>query len=153
MVTDAPGAQDILGKAKVARIATLSRNGRPAVNPLWFVQVEGRIWLGTADWTLAARNVRADPRVCLPFEVESAPRDRRVLRVCGRASLRTESSVQRAFIRRVARKYFLTTGGLRNTLAHWRQLPLMRRYYAQSAAKGKACVIEVVPKTAVILTL
>jgi Pyridoxamine 5'-phosphate oxidase len=48
-------------RSMVARIATLSRNGRPSINPLYFVYLNGHIWLGTVDWTLAARNVNADP--------------------------------------------------------------------------------------------
>ena len=58
----------------VARIATLSLSGRPSVNPLYFVRRSGHIWLGTVDWTLAARNVMADPRVSVLFEVERNPR-------------------------------------------------------------------------------
>ena len=40
----------IIRRCMVARIATLSRNGRPSIKPLYFVYVNNRIWLGTPDW-------------------------------------------------------------------------------------------------------
>src|SRR5690606_21750921 len=146
-----PVVLDILGRARVARIATQSRNGRPSINPLWFARVDGEIWLGTPEWTLAARNARADPRVSLLFNVEGDPSDRRVLRITGRATVRTDQRAQRTYNRRALRRYALTPGGIRNTLRHRRLLGLMRRYHAQSADRGQAAVIAVVPERADLL--
>jgi general stress protein 26 len=146
MNVDDPAVFAILRRCRVARIATLSRSGRPSVNPLYFVYLNGRIWLGTSDWTLAARNVQADPRVSVLFEVERDPGPRRVLRISGRASVRTDRKGQRSYNRRVARKYVLTPGGILHYLAHLRLLRLMHFYHAQSAEKGQACIIEVTPE-------
>ncbi len=151
MNIDDPVTLDLLQRAMVARIATLSRNGRPSVNPLYFIPYQGKIWLGTADWTLAARNVKADPRVSVLFAVEKDPDDHRILRISGRASVRTDPEAMRAYNLRVAWKYLLSPGGIRDTLAHLRQLGLQRRYRAQSAQKGRACVIEVIPEVVEIL--
>ena len=63
---------DILARAMVARIATISRNGRPHVNPLYFVVEHDHVHLGTATYTLAAHNARANPAVQVLFEIESA---------------------------------------------------------------------------------
>ena len=151
MKADDPAARELLRRAMVARIATLSRNGRPSVNPLYFIQRDDKIWLGTSDWTLAARNVRADPRVSLLFEVERDPGDRRLLRIRGRASVRTDAQVLRPYNLRVAFKYVLTPGGMRNWLSNVRQLRLQGLYRAQSAQKGRACVIEVTPEQVELL--
>jgi hypothetical protein len=151
MKTDDPAVLDVVQRSMVARIATLSRNGRPSINPLYFVYQNGHIWLGTSDWTLAARNVKADPRVSVLFEVGQVPGDHRVLRMRGRASVRTDQKAQRSYNLRVARKYILTFGGIRNFLAHIRQFPSMRKYHAQSAEKGQACIIEVIPEQAEFL--
>lgn len=153
MNTDDPAVRDLLGRAMVARIATLSRSGRPSVNPLYFIHHQGKIWLGTADWTLAARNVKADPRVTLLFEVEQDPSDRRILKISGRASVRTDPAAMRPYNLRVARKYLLSLGGIGNTLAHLGKFWLQRRYRAQSAQKGRACVIEVIPEQVELLSL
>jgi hypothetical protein len=135
----------ILQRCMVARIATLSCTGRPSINPLYFVYLNSRIWLGTSEWTLAARNVKADPRVSILFEVERDRSARLILRISGRASVRTDLKAQRSYNLRVARKYVLTPGGIRHYLAHVRQLKLQRIYHAQAAEKGQACVIEVTP--------
>ncbi len=151
MKADDPAVLDVLRRSMVARIATLSRNGRPSINPLYFVYLNGRIWLGTSEGTLAARNVKADPRVSVLFEVEQDRSSHRVLRIRGRASVRTDQQAQRSYSLQAARKYLLTPGGIRNALAHIRQLPLVRHYHAQSAQKGQSCVIEVTPLEAEFL--
>jgi len=135
----------------VARIATLSSNGRPSINPLYFIYLNGHIWLGTADWTLAARNVKADHRVSVLFEVEQDHADHRVLRISGRAGVNTDQKVQRLNERLSARKYILTSGGLRNYLTNFRLLLPMHYYHAQSAEKGLPCVIDVIPEQAEFL--
>jgi general stress protein 26 len=146
-----PAVREILRRSMVARIATLSRNGRPSITPIYFVFVNGRIWLGTSSWTLAARDAKADPRVSVLFNVERNPEDRRILRITGRATVRTDLQMQRSYNLRVAFKCSLTPSGIRNNLAHLKLLPLMHRYHAQSAEKGQACVIDVTPEQAEFL--
>jgi hypothetical protein len=151
MKADDRVALAVIRRCMVARIATLSRNGRPSVNPLYFVYVSSRIWLGTPDWTLAARNVKANPRVSVLFEVEQDPHDQRVLRISGWASIREEREVRRSYNLRVARKYILTPGGIHNALTHLQQLSPRRYYIAQNAQKGRPCVIEVIPEQVELL--
>lgn len=151
MNPDDSAVLDILRCAMVARIATVSRKGRPHVNPLYFVYRNGKIYLGTSDRTLAALNVKADPRVTILFNVESEPSDRRVLRIHGRATVRTDSRLCRWYLRRDVWKYFMSWRGLGNTLMHARLLPFVRRYLS-SGAKGKTCVLEVQPEEAEVLT-
>ena len=135
-------------QSMVARIATLSRSGRPSFTPLYFVYVTDHIWLGTADWTLAAREAKADPRVSILFQIERKPNDRRVLRVRGNATVRTDARIMRHSNVRMALKYILTPGGICNHLSNRRLLEADRRYHAQSAAKGLACIIDVTPEEA-----
>jgi Pyridoxamine 5'-phosphate oxidase len=146
MKADDRAALTIMRRSMVARIATLSRNGRPSVNPLYFIYVNNCIWLGTPDWTLAVRNVNADSRVSVLFEVEQDPHDQRVLRISGHASIQKEREVLRSYNFRVARKYILTPGGIYNALTHLQQLSMRRYYVAQNAQKGSPCVIEVIPE-------
>jgi general stress protein 26 len=64
-----PAVSDVLRRAMLARIASLSRNGRPSVTPIYFVWQNGHVWLGTAEWTLAVRDVKADQRVSILFNI------------------------------------------------------------------------------------
>jgi hypothetical protein len=135
----------------VARIATLSRNRRPHINPLYFVYVSGRIYLGTSDRTLAALNVRKNPRVTILFNVEKETTQRGVLQIRGRATVRTEPRMCRWYVLRDACKYFMSWAGLHNTLLHVGLLPLVRRYFS-SGEKGKPCLLEVIPEKAALRT-
>jgi Pyridoxamine 5'-phosphate oxidase len=146
MRLDDPAALDFMRRSLVARIATVSRNGRPSITPLYFVCMNGHIWLGTASWTLAAREAQANARVSVLLERDGHPNDRRILRVTGRASVQTNAKTLRSSNFRTLPKYILTPGGIRNYLAHPRQLRPSCRYHAQSAEKGPACVINVTPE-------
>jgi len=151
MKVDNPEVLDVLRRSMVARIATLSRNGRPSINPLYFVAPHDHLWLGTSDWTLAARNVKADARVSVLFNVEQDPAHQRVLRIVGRAQVRTDPEIMRSYNLQVARKYILTPAGIVNALAHLWQISLKLTYNAQGAEKGQACVIEIIPEQAELL--
>lgn len=132
-------------KGMVSRIATLSASGRPSITPLYFTVVDGHLWLGTADWTLAARDAAADPRVVILLQHEKTPSDRRVLRVTGRAVLHTDRDAIWIYNLRVWLKYSVSPGGLLNNLVNLRLARLMRQYHQQSADKGSACVIDITP--------
>jgi general stress protein 26 len=151
MKVDDPAVLDVIQRCMVARIATLSSGGRPSINPLYFVYLNGHIWLGTAAWTLAARNVKADPRVSVLFQVEGDRADPRALRVDGRAGVNTDRAVQDIYKRHVTRKYVLTPGGIRHYLMNLRLLLPMHDYHAQSSEKGLPCVIDVIPEQAEFL--
>lgn len=152
MSLDDPAVAELLRRSKVARIATSSRTGRPSVNPLYVVVVDGELWLGTPDWTLAARNVAADARVSVLLQPDHG-RDRRVLQILGRATVNTDPRVVRSYARRVARRYVLNPAGIANLLRNLRLLPLRKRYYAQSRERGSAAVIVVHPETTRVVDL
>lgn len=101
----------------------------------------------TADDAL----IKADHRVSVLFEVEQGPSDQRVLRIRGRANVRTDKQAQRSYNLQTARKYLLTSGGIRNALIPIRRLLPMYNYHVQAAEKGQPCVIEVTPEQAEFL--
>lgn len=152
MNPDDPAAVDILRHAMVARIATMSRTGRPHVNPLYFVWGKGKIYLGTSDHTLAALNARANPRVTILFNIESEPHDRRVLRIRGRATVRTDSGLCRWYLRHDVWKYFVNWRGFKNAITHARLLFVVRSYLS-SGSHDRMCVLEVLPDAAELLTV
>ena len=146
MKTDDPEVLDVMRRALVARIGTLSRTGRPSITPLYFVYVKEHLWLGTADWTLAAREVKANPHVSVLLEIERNPNDRRILRITGSASVETDAKTLRASDLRTAFKYILTYGAIRNRLAYLKLRQPLHLYHAQSAEKGLRCIIDVTPE-------
>ncbi len=136
-----PSVLDILERSMVARLASMSRRGRPHVNPLYFIVTDGHIHLGTATATLAAHNVGANPQVQVIFEDERNPTDRRMLRIDGEAVVRTDPALMESYRRGVARKYVIHPPGLWNMLVHTHRWLPMRRY----TSAAEACVIDVTP--------
>lgn len=146
MSPDDPIVLGIQDHSYVARVATRSRNGLPALTPLWFVIEGGHFFMGTAQTALAARNVIASPEVAILLDGEAAGRSEYVLRVRGRARVHEGLPTWRV-LTRMALKYYLAPAAARVELAHASQWRLRQRYYAQ----GRAAVIEVVPESAELL--
>jgi general stress protein 26 len=143
-----PVVQHLLGRAMVARLATMSRSGRPHANPIYFVVDGSRLWLGTTTGTLAARNVEANPSVQLLFEDEQNPEDDRIVRITGTAAIRTEPDLLKEYKRRDARKYFRSWRSLRMSLRNLYRLLLTSTYLSTANTANTAsghCVIEVEP--------
>ncbi len=152
MDANEPEVREILSRSKVVCIATLSKQSRPSIHPIYFILNDGKIWIGTPEWTVAVRNVKANPEVVLLLNVEQNIEDRRVLHIRGDAVVRTEPNIIRRYSLGVVRKYILTPRGLFSWLTHPRQAWLRRYYTAQSRQKGKTCIIEVTPKQVEIMT-
>lgn len=136
--------QDLVERAMVARLATVSRSGRPHVNPIYFVVHDSKLWLGTTTGTLAARNVEANPIVQVLLEVEQEPAGR-LVRITGRASIRTEPDLLAEYKRRDANKYFRSSRGLLMSLRHPHRLFLTSKYLTTTDPTSRHCVIEVEP--------
>jgi len=144
---DDPIVRAFLERSLVARIATRSAKGWPALAPLWFVVEGGRLYTTTGAATLAARNAAADPAVAVLLDAESDGASAHVLRLHGRARIHAELPSWRVLFA-FARKYYLSPGGLRCELAHAAQWNLRRRYYAQS----EGATIEIAPERAELLS-
>lgn len=143
--------QHLLKRAMVARMATVSRSGRPHVNPNYFVVDDSRLWLGTTTGTLAARNVAVNPAVQLLFEIEEDPADSRLMRITGTAAIRTEPDLLKEYKRRDVRKYFRSLRGLLMSLRHMHRVFLTSKYLSTSDPANHHCVIEVEPTKIEIL--
>lgn len=122
-----------LANSLVVRLATVSPRGAPSLTPIWFVPVDGRLVLATGAATLAARNAAADPRVTVLLDGEAAGRSELVLRLRGTAEVHRGAPPLRV-LARVARKYYLSRGGLRTELRNAGLWRLRMRYYGQSEA-------------------
>lgn len=132
MHSDDPDVRAVLRCGGVARVATLSPTGIPALTPLWFIWHAGQLHLTTAADSLVARNLRADPAVVLLVttgEASGAP----VLRLHGQAVVRPGLPPARILLA-IARRHYLAPAALPSELAHRRLWSLRRRYYAQAQA-------------------
>ena len=83
---------------------------------------------------------------------ERSPADHRILRVSGKARIRTDRKAIHAYRLHILFKVLLLPGNIINWISHPRQLWLRRYYTAQSAQKGQTSVIEVIPETIEVTT-
>jgi general stress protein 26 len=151
MLASDPAALAIVRHAMVVRLATLSRNGRPSITPIYFTVQQGHIWIGTVEWTLAVRAARADPRVSLLFNWERNPGMHQAVGMIGTAVIRTDTPSLHRYNVSVAMKYILTPGGLWSYLTHVHKLRLLHWYHVQDDEKGAACIIDVTPEQIAML--
>jgi hypothetical protein len=143
---DDPIVRTFLSHSMVARIATLSAKGIPALTPLWFVVAGGRMITTTGATTLAARNAAANPEVAVLLDAEALGRSAHVLRLLGRATVNAGLPPW-PVIARVVAKYELAPASLRLSLAHRHRWPLRRRLYGST----QSAWIEIVPEQAELL--
>ena len=55
----------LLDKPNFAHLATLMPDGAPHSDPVWVLREGNRIYIGTGETTLKAKNTRRDPRIAL----------------------------------------------------------------------------------------
>ena len=144
MTPDDPVVRVFVERSRVARIATRSAKGWPALAPLWFVEVGGRLWTTTGAATLAARNAAAEPRVAVLLDADAGGHSAHVVRLHGRAAVHRGLPSLRV-LAALARKYYVS--GFGSEIAHAAQWDLRRRYYAQS----EAVAIEITPERGELL--
>jgi hypothetical protein len=129
---------NVLRRAMVVELGTLSPKGRPFVTPLWFVVQGGALYVTTGPGSRAGRNLAAHPEVMLLFDDGRAP----VVRMRGTGTCNRGLPSWRVLLR-VAIKYYVAPGGLLLELRNFRRWRLRRRYYGQ--AKGGLGYLRIVP--------
>jgi PPOX class probable F420-dependent enzyme len=63
----------LLEGTRTGKLATIRRDGRPHVVPIWFLLDGDEVLLTTGADTVKGRNILRDPRVCLCVDDEDPP--------------------------------------------------------------------------------
>lgn len=138
-----------LARSMIARIATVSARGTPQIMPLYFVVLDGKLYMNNATTSPTVRNIQARPHVVLLFEGDRAQIRDHCLRITGTAAFREDPTIMRGVSLRAVWKYNLTLPALLSTLRNARKLPTMRRYRRERASG----MIEVTPESAEFLRM
>lgn len=144
-----PSVRRFLRRSMLLRIATLSPAGNPDLIPLWFVYWRGRIYMTTRSENPTVRDLIRNPGVVLLFDAERGVRRNRVLRIRGRAAFRTDMRICAPIYALSGIRYYLSPGGIANTIKNRRKFGVRTRYYGERAGEGG--VIEVIPESAEFL--
>lgn len=98
-------------RTKYLNLETYRRDGRPVWTPVWFVESEGRLYVGTPDTSGKVKRIRRNPRVRVaPCTMRGTPTGDWIE---ARARLVESEEAERAD-RLLARRY-----GLSRRLIHW----------------------------------
>ncbi|HEU5434153.1 MAG TPA: PPOX class F420-dependent oxidoreductase [Thermomicrobiales bacterium] len=65
--------RDILASTALGHLATIGANGRPQVNPVWFIADDERVYLSVKADTVKYRNLRAHPHVAMSVSDPNDP--------------------------------------------------------------------------------
>ncbi len=149
MIQLEPEVRRFLGRSMNARIATLSKGGRPQIMPLFFVLRDGEILMNNAETSPTVRNIAHNPEVELLFLADTSPRDRRCLRIRGTADFTQDPAALSAIARPMALKYYGNLHAIISTLRNLRRLSPMVRYRRER----RGGVIRVRPESSEFLDL
>jgi PPOX class probable F420-dependent enzyme len=59
-----PEAKEFLKGTHFAKLATVMKDGRPQLTPIWYMLEEGKLYVNTATTRVKYKNIIRDPRVC-----------------------------------------------------------------------------------------
>lgn len=97
--------RDLLGSTALGYLATIGADGRPQVNPVWFIADASFVYLSVRQASAKFRNLRANPAVAMAIG-DPAEKDR-YLEVRGEV-IEFERYETLEWVNQLARKY---TGG------------------------------------------
>lgn len=132
--------RDVLRRAMIARIVTVSASGRPLIMPLYFVWLDGRIYLNNAATSPTVRNVAVHPHVLVLFQT----RDGELVRVRGTARYLRDSAITRRVTRALVPKYVLRPRALWFWVRNLSRLSTRSQYTRERSGSG---MIEVAPES------
>jgi nitroimidazol reductase NimA-like FMN-containing flavoprotein (pyridoxamine 5'-phosphate oxidase superfamily) len=138
--TDDARVRNALRSAMIARIATVTPSGGPLIMPLYFVMLDGRIYMNNAATSPTVRNIAAHPQVLVLFQV----RDGEVVRVRGTARYLQDAATMRRVTRASVPKYVLRPRALWFFLRNLSRVSTRSQYTRERTDTG---MIEVTPES------
>jgi PPOX class probable F420-dependent enzyme len=88
---------------RTAKVATVMKDGRPHVMPVWFVLDREQIVFTTGAASVKGRNLRRDPRIALVVEDDTPPYA--FVHVRGRATIHEDLDELRRFAMAIGSRY------------------------------------------------
>jgi len=132
--------REALRRTMTARIATVTPGGWPLIMPLYFVVLDGRIYMNNAATSPTVKNIAAHARALVVIEA----RDGAIVRVRGTARYLRDETTRRRVTRASLPKYVLRPRALWFMLRNIRRVSMRSRYVGERPDTG---MIEVTPES------
>ncbi len=138
--TDDPPVRHALCSTMIARIVTVSGTGAPLIMPLYFVLLDGRIYMNNAATSPTVRNIAAHAGVLVLLEARGGE----LVRVRGTARFLRDATTRRRVTRAMLPKYFLRPRALMFWLRNLSRMSTRSQYTRE---RGDTGMIEVTPES------
>ena len=135
-----PRVREALRRAMIARIATVTPGGWPLIMPLYFVVIDGRVYMNNAATSPTVKNIAAHSRVLVVLELPEGE----VVRVRGTARYLRDETTMRRVTRASLPKYVLRPRALLFMLRNLRRVSMRGRYVGERTETG---MIELTPES------
>jgi len=139
-IADYQRISEVLRKAMIARVVTVSAELKPLIMPLYFVVIDGRIYMNNSATSPTVRNIAAHPHVLVLFQI----RDGEVVRLRGTARYLHDTATIRKVVRATLPKYVLRPRALWLWIRHLSRIPTRSQYIRERSGSG---MIEVTPES------
>jgi PPOX class probable F420-dependent enzyme len=111
-----PKAEKFLSGTHFAKLATVMKDGRPQLTPIWYLLEGGKLFVNTAKTRVKYRNIIRDPRICFLVD-DGYP----YVLVFGKARVATERDAKKD-IETIAIRYQGRTQGMKSARdIYWKQ--------------------------------
>lgn len=94
-----------LSGVHLARVATVRKDGRPHVAPVWYLWEEGVLYFESAQDSVKARNLKNDPRLAVTIDVTAGGMRLLYVIMEGSATLIEERSAAKQIARKIYARY------------------------------------------------
>lgn len=109
-MTDAEWREFVLAGTRTGKVATVRRDGRPHVTPVWFVLDGDEVVFTTWHESVKARTLRADGRVAIAVDDQRPPFTYVILE--GTARISDDPTELRTWATRIATRYMGADRGM-----------------------------------------
>ncbi len=84
---------EILCQPELARIATVSKDCKPHVTPVWFLYENGIVYMTTGKNSVKVRNLRNNPHVAITIDITERGLNNRGVILTGKAEIETDDEI------------------------------------------------------------
>jgi hypothetical protein len=96
-----------VGLEKIGRLATIGADGSPHNTPVFYVLMDGEVYLGTQRTRKKFRNIQANPKVCLTIDTPASPY--KGIMIQGTAEIIEDQAIHNKFREGLIYRYYGST--------------------------------------------
>lgn len=93
-----------VGQEKIGRLSTVDEDGTPHTTPVFYVMMDGEVYVGTQRGRRKFRNIQRNPKVC--FTIDSTESPYKGIMIQGEAEIIEDDAVHEKFREGLMYRYY-----------------------------------------------